>query len=61
MTAGGAREIAHLRSFIGETQPGIAGGAPRPAHPGHFADITKDVAKSYKLSVENEPIEIEPY
>lgn len=61
MTAGGVREIAHLRSFTGETQPGIGGGAPRPKHPGEWADRTKDVAKSYKLTVENEPVEIEPY
>jgi len=57
MTAAGVKEIAHLRSFIGETRPGIAGGPPRPAHPGHWADIEKDVAKSYKLTVENDPVD----
>lgn len=44
----GIKTVAYLRSFTGQTRPPIRGGnAPRPAHPGGWADVSGQLAASY--------------
>lgn len=62
----GIKTIAYLRSLTSEMQPGysrgkLSGGgrgskgAPRQAHPGHWADRTSILAASYYWKVEGVP------
>lgn len=49
----GAETIAYLRSLTDEMRPPIRrGGTPRRAHPGHWADVTSQLANSYGYEVE---------
>ena len=54
--AAGAETIAYLRSLTDEMRPPARrGGQERPAHPGHWADITGQLAASYGWEVESIP------
>jgi hypothetical protein len=49
----GVETIAYLRSLTSEMRPPArAGGRTRPAHPGHWADVTGQLANSYEWEVE---------
>lgn len=48
LEATGIKTVAFLRSFTDKTRPPIrSGGAPRPAHPGEWGDISGQLALSY--------------
>jgi hypothetical protein len=52
----GLETIAYLRSKTKEMRPPVrAGRKPRPAHPGHWADVTGQLVNSYSYRVENLP------
>ena len=47
----GAETVAYLRSLTNEMRPPARKGeAPRQAHPGHWADVTGQLAASYALA-----------
>lgn len=49
----GIETIAYLRSFTSESRPPARKGeGPRPAHPGHWADVRGQLALSYGYRVE---------
>jgi hypothetical protein len=49
----GIRVVAYLRSLTGEMRPPAKTGGPvRRAHPGHWADISGDLARSYWWKIE---------
>lgn len=49
----GLQTVAYLRSLTSATRPPIrAGAAPRPAHPGGWADVSSDLAASYAYTIE---------
>lgn len=44
--------ISYLRSLTGETRPPARPGEPsRAAHPGHWADITSNLANAYRFEL----------
>ena len=52
LEAVGILTVAFLRSFTSETRPPVRGAnTPRPAHPGHWADISGHLALSYDKEV----------
>jgi hypothetical protein len=52
----GQRTVAYLRSFTGNLRPPILQGGPmRPAHPGGWADVTGELARSYAYRVVDGP------
>lgn len=49
----GAQTIAYLRSLTEEIRPpAFRGGPMRRAHPGHWADVTGELAREYSWEVE---------
>lgn len=49
----GRQTVDYLRSLTGEMRPPARrGGANRQAHPGHWADVTGQLANSYEYDVE---------
>jgi hypothetical protein len=56
LEAVGIKTVAFLRSTTGKTRPPIrSGGAPRPAHPGEWADISGQLALAYDKDVQQGP------
>jgi hypothetical protein len=58
-SAVGAETVAFLRSLTSEMRPPArSGGQLRPAHPGHWADVTGDLARAYawELQLDGETI-----
>jgi hypothetical protein len=54
LSEAGRQVIDYLRSLTGEMRPPVeAGGAMRPAHPGHWADVTGALAAGYDFRVED--------
>jgi hypothetical protein len=52
LEAVGEAVVKYLRSLTGEMRPPARfGGGMRPAHPGHWADVTGELAKSYSWHV----------
>lgn len=55
LEAAGAETISYLRSLTAEMQPPVRRSeGPRAAHPGHWADITGDLARGYGYAVEKD-------
>ena len=55
-------EVGFLQSFTAEMRPPLRKGQPpRPAHPGHWADVTGDLASSFKTRVGKLPVRKYPY
>jgi len=56
LNAVGLKTVAYLRSQTSERRPPVrAGGNERPAHPGHWADISGQLAASYDKDVQETP------
>jgi hypothetical protein len=48
----GKRVMQHLQSYTNERRPPVKrGGLPREAHPGHWADVTRDLVSKYGWTV----------
>lgn len=55
----GYETIAYLRSLTNEMRPPArVGGNSRRAHPGHWADVTSQLANSYTFEVESSDTEV---
>lgn len=53
LVAIGELTVSYLRSFTAKTRPPLRGkNAPRPAHPGEWADVSGQLAASYGYTVE---------
>jgi hypothetical protein len=54
LEATGIKTVEFLRSFTSEVRPPKRGATePRPAHPGHWADVSSHLALSYGSHVEH--------
>ena len=59
-------EVAFLQAFTAEMRPPVrgssrTGGTPRPAHEGHWADVSRALAAGFQARVGNDPIKSYPY
>jgi hypothetical protein len=54
LSAVGEKVVEYLRSLTSEMRPPArAGGAERAAHPGHWADVTGELARGYRWRLED--------
>jgi hypothetical protein len=50
----GQQVVDYLQSLTEEMRPPVrAGGAQRAAHPGHWADVTGELARNYRWHIED--------